>query len=299
MCETDDFEEFARRGKPLTRRTFCQMTLGAGLAVALPGLAGAVETKAQDVDIATPAGTADAYFVHPAQGRHPGVLVWPDIFGLRPAFKEMATRLAQSGYAVLVINPFYRTKRAPTSAEHADIDDPPTRNALMALRATLNADTMQVDAKAFVAFLDRQAAVDTKRKLGTTGYCMGGPAVMATAASAPDRIGAAATFHGGGLATDKPDSPHLLIPRMKAQFLIAIAANDDAKDPKARDTLRDAFAAAKLPAEIEVYAGTKHGWCPTDSAVYDHAQAENAETGRPCAVNSVRDDRAFRGGLSS
>jgi carboxymethylenebutenolidase len=276
MCENDDFEELARHVNPLTRRTFCLMTLGAGLVAALPGLAGTIETKGQDVDIKTPAGIADAFFVHPAQGRHPGVLIWPDIFGLRPAFKEMATRLAQSGYAVLVINPFYRTKRAPTSAEHADIDDPATRKALMALHDTLNADTSEVDAKAFVAFLDRQAAVDTKRKLGTMGYCMGGPSVMVTAASVPERVGAGATFHGGGLATDKPDSPHLLVPRMQAQLLIAIAESDDAKDPKAKDTLRDAFAKAKLPAEIEVYAGTKHGWCPTDSKVYDHAQAEKA-----------------------
>jgi len=276
MCENDDFEEFSRRGNPLTRRTFCLMTLGAGIVAAMPGLAGAIETKGQDVDIATPAGTADAYFVHPAQGRHPGVLIWPDIFGLRPAFKDMAARLAQSGYAVLVINPFYRTRRAPTSAEHADFSDPATRDALMKLHDTLNAETMQVDARAFVAFLDRQPAVDTKRKLGTTGYCMGGPAVMVTAASVPDRIGAAATFHGGGLATDKPDSPHLLIPKMKAQFLVAIAESDDTKDPKAKGTLREAFAKAKLPAEIEVYAGTKHGWCPTDSQVYDHAQAEKA-----------------------
>jgi len=276
MCEHDDFEEFAARGKPLTRRTFCLMTLGAGLVAALPGIAGAVETRGQDVDVATPAGTADAFFVHPVHGRHPGVLIWPDIFGLRPAFKDMATRLAQSGYAVLVVNPFYRSQRAPTAPEHADFDDPKTREALMALHATLTPETNRVDAKAFVAFLDRQAAVDTRRKLGTTGYCMGGPSVMITAATVPDRIGAGATFHGGGLATDKPDSPHLLIPRMQAQFLVAIAANDDAKDPKAKDTLRDAFAAAKRPAEIEVYAGTKHGWCPIDSHVYDHDQAEKA-----------------------
>jgi carboxymethylenebutenolidase len=276
MCENDDFEAFARRAAPLTRRTFCAMTLGAGLAAALPGFAGAVEMKGQDVEIKTPAGTADAFFVHPAEGRHPGVLIWPDIFGLRPAFKEMATRLAQSGYAVLVVNPFYRTKRAPTSAEHADINDPPTRDALMALRNTLTADTAQVDAKAFVAFLDSQPAVDTRRKLGTTGYCMGGPLVMSTAAAVPERVGAAATFHGGGLVTDKPDSPHLLIPHMHAQFLIAIAASDDTKDPKAKDTLRDSLAAAKLPAEIEVYTGTQHGWCPIDSHVYDHDQAEKA-----------------------
>jgi carboxymethylenebutenolidase len=265
MCENDDFDEFARHPQPLTRRTFCLMTLGAGLVAAFPGLAAtSAETKGQDVTIKTPAGTADAYFVH------------PDIFGLRPAFKDMATRLAQSGYAVLVINPFYRTQHAPTAAEHADLDDPATRKALMALHDTLTPDTNQVDAKAFVAFLDHQPAVDTRRKLGTMGYCMGGPQVFVTAANIPDRIGAAATFHGGGLATDKPESPHLLIPRMKAQFLIAIAASDDTKDPKATRTVRDAFAKAKLPAEIEVYAGTKHGWCPTDSAVYDHDQAEKA-----------------------
>jgi carboxymethylenebutenolidase len=276
MCETDDFNDFARLEGRLTRRKFGQMAVGAGLAAALPGFALADETKGQDVDVKTPAGVADAYFVHPAKGRHPGVLIWPDIFGLRPAFKEMATRLAGSGYAVLVVNPFYRTKRAPTAPEHPDFNDPATRSALMALMGSLNADTTQADAKAFVAFLDQQAAVDTKRKLATTGYCMGGPLVLRTAACLPDRVGAAATFHGGGLVTDKPDSPHLLIPQMKAQFLIAIAENDDAKDPAAKDTLRTAFAQAKLPAEIEVYVGTKHGWCPTDSQVYDHDQAEKA-----------------------
>jgi carboxymethylenebutenolidase len=276
MCEQDDFDGFAQQRKGLTRRHFSLMTLGAGLAAALPGLAHAAATKGQDVDIKTPAGTADAYFVHPAKGKHPGVLIWPDIFGLRPAFKEMATRLAESGYAVLVVNPFYRTRRAPTAPEHADFNDPATREALMSLRATLTAEATQADAKAFVSFLDAQAAVDTQRKIGTTGYCMGGPLVLRTAASLPDRIGAGATFHGGGLVTDKPDSPHLLIPVMKAHFLIAIAANDDAKEPAAKDTLRDAFAKAKLPAEIEVYAGTQHGWCPTDSPVYDHDAAEKA-----------------------
>ncbi|MDP3857545.1 MAG: dienelactone hydrolase family protein [Stagnimonas sp.] len=236
----------------------------------------AAATTGTDVEIKTPAGTADAYFVHPAEGRHPAVLIWPDIFGLRPAFKDMATRLAESGYAVLVVNPFYRSHRAPTAAERADMSNPAVRDALMTLKGSLNADTALVDAKAFVGFLDQQAAVDTKRKIGAAGYCMGGPLVLRTAAAVPERIGAAATFHGGGLATDKPDSPHLLIPGMKAQFLIAIAENDDAKEPAAKDLLRDAFAKAKLPAEIEVYAGTKHGWCPTDSRVYDRDQAEKA-----------------------
>lgn len=214
--------------------------------------------------------------MHPEQGKHPAVLIWPDIFGLREAFKGMATRLAQTGYTVLVVNPFYRARRAPTSPERADSKDPATRDALMALRSSLSAETAQVDARAFVGFLDGQKATDTKRKVGTTGYCMGGALVMRTAAMLPDRIGAGASFHGGGLATDKPDSPHLLIPTMKASFLIAVAANDDEKDPAAKDTLRAAFAQARLAAEIEVYAGTKHGWCPTDSPVYDHDQAEKA-----------------------
>lgn len=276
MCEKDDLEEFDQRSRGLTRRKFGLMTLGAGLAAALPRLTSAAATKGKDIDIKTPDGTADAYFVHPAQGKHPGVLIWPDIFGLRPAFKEMAARLAESGYAVLVVNPFYRNKRAPIAPANADFKDTATREALMALRNSLTADTAQTDAKAFVSFLDQQPSVDTHRKIGTTGYCMGGPLVLRTAASVPERIGAAATFHGGGLATDKPDSPHLLIPGIKAHFLVAIAENDDAKEPAAKDTLRAAFAQAKLPAEIEVYAGTKHGWCPTDSPVYDHDQAEKA-----------------------
>jgi carboxymethylenebutenolidase len=177
---------------------------------------------------------------------------------------------------VLVVNPFYRTQRAPTSKPGADFKDPAVRDALMALKSSLTPETAQADAKAFVEFLDRQSAVDTRRKVGTMGYCMGGPLVMRTAAALPGRIGAGASFHGGGLATDKPDSPHLLIPAMKAQFLVAIAANDDEKDPAAKDTLRAAFGKAGLAAEIEVYAGTKHGWCPTDSQVYDHDQAEKA-----------------------
>lgn len=276
MCELDDLDEFARRAADVTRRQFGAMALGAGLMAALPKLADAAETTAADVDIKTPDGIADAYFVHPAKGKSPAVLIWPDIFGLRPAFRQMAGRLAESGYAVLVINPFYRTKKAPTAPEHADFNDPATRQALMALMGTLNPQTAVVDANAFVSFLDGQRSVDRKRKMATTGYCMGGPFVFHTAATIPDRIGAAATFHGGGLVTDRPDSPHLLIPRMKAHFLIAIAENDDKRQPEAKDVLRESFAKAKLPAEIEVYAGTMHGWCPPDSHVYNHDQAEKA-----------------------
>ena len=276
MCEHDDLDEFARRSSEVTRRQFGAMTLGAGLIAALPRLANAAETTGADVEIKTPDGTADAYFVHPAKGKHPGVLIWPDIFGLRPAFKQMATRLAESGYSVLVINPFYRTQKAPTAPANPDFNDPPTRQALMSLAGTLSATTAVTDAKAFVPYLDSQPSVDKKRKLGTTGYCMGGPFVFRTAATFPNRIGAAATFHGGGLVTDKPESPHLLIPEMKAHFLIAIAENDDQRQPEAKTVLREAFAKAKLPAEIEVYAGTMHGWCPPDAKVYNQDQAEKA-----------------------
>jgi len=277
MCDQDsldDMLEYQLRTK-VSRRSFNALALGAGLASALPAVANAVKTVDSEVLIKTPDGTADAYFVHPAEGTHPGVLIWPDIFGLRPAFREMARRLAESGYSVLVVNPFYRTKKAPTSST-ASMEDPEVRKQLMGLRGTLNAQTGKTDGQAFIAWLDQQASVDKNRKMATTGYCMGGPLVFQTAAAAASRVGAGATFHGGGLATDKPDSPHLLIPQMKAQFLIAIAENDDAKEPDAKSVLKDAFAKEKLHAEIEVYADALHGWCPPDSGVYNEAQAEKA-----------------------
>ena len=279
MCENDDFDAFVqyqRRGPALSRRQFGALSMGAGLMSLVPAGAYAAATTGADVTITTPDGVCDAYFVHPAKGKHPAALIWPDIFGLRPAFKQMATRLAESGYSVLVINPFYRIKKAPTAPEHPDFGDPATRDSLMKLMQSLTPDTAVTDAKAFVAYIDAQPSVDKKRKIGTTGYCMGGPFVFRTAAAFPNRVGAGGTFHGGGLVTDKPDSPHLLIPQMKAHFLIAIAENDDQKQPDAKNVLRDSFAKANLPAEIEVYAGAQHGWCPPDSAVYNHDQAEKA-----------------------
>jgi carboxymethylenebutenolidase len=278
MCEKDDFDEMYElsRSRDLSRRQFGALTLGVGLSAVLPRLADAADTNESEIEIKTPDGTCDAYLVHPVKGRNPAVLIWPDIFGLRPAFRQMGKRLAESGYTVLVINPFYRTKKAPTAPEHPDFNDPATRQALMSLAGTLSPATVLTDATAFVAYLDSQPSVDKKRKMGTTGYCMGGPFVFRTAAAFPDRVGAGATFHGGGLATDKPESPHLLIPKMKAQFLIAIAENDDQREPEVKNVLRDSFAKAHLPAEIEVYAGTKHGWCPPDSAVYNAEQAEKA-----------------------
>jgi carboxymethylenebutenolidase len=278
MCEKDDLDEMYEisRSRDLSRRQFGALSLGVGLSAMLPRLADAADTTESEVEIKTPDGTCDAYLVHPMKGRYPAVLIWPDIFGLRPAFRQMGKRLAEAGYTVLVINPFYRTQKAPTAPEHPDFNDPATRQALFSLAGTLSPATALTDATAFVGFLDNQPSVDKKRKMGTTGYCMGGPFVFRTAAAFPDRVGAGATFHGGGLAADKPESPHLLISKMKAHFLIAIAENDDQREPEVKNILRDSFAKAKLPAEIEVYAGTKHGWCPPDSAVYNADQAERA-----------------------
>lgn len=278
MCDEDSINDIIeyQLKSGMSRRSFGALTVGAGLVWLLPATAGAAVLKEEEVEITTPDGTADAYFVHPAAGAAPGVLVWPDIFGLRAAFRQMGRRLAESGYSVLVVNPFYRTKHAPTAPENPDFNDPATRTALMALAGSLTPQTAVTDARAFVGWLDGQPSVHKHRKMGTTGYCMGGPFTMRTAAEFPARIGAAATFHGGGLVTDRPDSPHLLIPKMKAHFLIAIAENDDQRQPEVKNVLREAFARAKLPAEIEVYAGTKHGWCPPDSRVYNDAQAERA-----------------------
>ena len=261
------------RGNTLTRRQFGAVSAGAGLAMLLPRVANAQSVTETDLDIMTPDGVADSYFVHPSSGTHPGVLIWPDAFGLRPAKRQMAKRLAESGYSVLVVNPYYRAERAPvvSTTNFAEV-----RDIILPLMGALNAETQTTDAKAFVEFLDDQASVDSNRKMGTMGYCMGGPFTMRTAAALPDRVGAAASFHGGGLVTDQPDSPHLLVPQMKAHYLFAIAANDDEDQPEAKDVLREAFAAAGLPAEIEVYAGAMHGWCPPDAAVYNDSQAERA-----------------------
>lgn len=264
MCDRDSNDDILR-GNELTRRRFGALGLGAGLAAMLPPVAGAAEVSEDEVEIKTPDGTCDAHFVHPANATA-AVLVWPDIFGLRPAFRTMGKRLAESGYAVLTVNPFYRSlKGAPASREDA-----------FATARTLNATTHVSDAKAFVAWLDAHKAVDTRRKIGTTGYCMGGPIVMRTAAAIPERIGAGCSFHGGGLNTADENSPHLLIPKMKASFLIAIADNDDQRDPQSKEILRKAFDAANVPAEIEVYKGANHGWCSIDSQAYNQEQAERA-----------------------
>ena len=279
MCDERtlrDADDHLRRSGSLTRREFGALSVGTGLAMLLPRAANALAVTAADVEVSTPDGTADCHFVHPSSGTHPGVLIWPDALGLRPAFEQMARRLAESGYAVLVVNPYYRTERAPVLPEGASFRDEATRNKIFPLMRSLSAATNVMDATAFIGFLDSQSAVAGDRKMGTTGYCMGGSMTMRTAATFPERIGAGASFHGGRLVTDAPDSPHLLAGKMQAHYLFAIAENDDQKDPEAKNALREAFAAAGRPAEIEVYAGTLHGWCPPDSAVYHEAQAERA-----------------------
>jgi carboxymethylenebutenolidase len=279
MCDNDSMDEmieYQLKSTQLSRRRFGAFTLGAGMATLLPASAGAAWIEEAEVEIKTPDGTADAYFAHPGEGRHPGVLMWPDIFGLRPAFRHMGRRLAEAGYAVMVPNPFYRTRRAPTAPENPDFNDKPTRDALMALMGSLTPDSVVTDARAFVGWLDSQPSVDRKRRMGTMGYCMSGPYTLRTAAALPERVGAGASFHGGGMVTDKPDSPHLVIPKIKGQFLVAIASNDDQRQPEQKTVLREAFGKAKVPAEVEVYEGALHGWCPPDSRAYNDAQAERA-----------------------
>ena len=275
MCDQvhfeDDREDFEARGL-VTRKQFGAL-LGAGMSMLLPQVANAAPVTESVVTITTPDGTADCYFVHPASGTGPGVLLWPDIFGLRPAFRQMGKRLAESGYSVLVVNPFYRTKKAPT----AEAGSATPIQQVMPLAQTLNETTHMTDAKAFIGWLDLQASVAKNRKMGTQGYCMGGPMAFRTAAAVSGRVGAVASFHGGGLVRgDAANSPHLQAAKTKAQFLIAIAANDDAKAPNDKTVLKETFEKANLPAEIEVYTDSAHGWCPPDSRVYNEPNAEKA-----------------------
>jgi carboxymethylenebutenolidase len=268
MCDQDHFAEDLKK---YSRRDVGAFAAAVGVMAVLPQSAHAQQTKESDVTIRTPDGECDAYFVTPATGAHAAVLVWPDIFGLRPAMREMGKRLAGEGYSVLVVNPFYRQQKAPTAPQGAATPIP----QLVPMMQALTPQTHVTDARAFVAWLDARPEVDRGRKIGTIGYCMGGPIVMRTAAALPDRIGAGGSFHGGGLTGDSPDSPHRLIPQMKAQFLVAVAENDDMRDPESKNILRQAFAAANLKAEIEVYPAA-HGWCPPDTQVYDREQSERA-----------------------
>ena len=270
----------------LSRRDFVAMSLAAGLAAAAGSASAAdlpvVETR---VEVKTSDGVCDAAFIHPASGAHPGVLIWPDAFGLRPAMRDIARRIAAEGYSVLVPNPFYRLAKAPVIQDPSSFSfqNPADMAKLQPLMASINAPgAAEKDAVACIAFLDAQAPVDKATKIGTQGYCMGGPLVVRTAAASPDRIGAGASFHGGGLVTDTPASPHLLAPKIKARMYFGVASNDDMRQPDAKNKLREAFAAAKVPAEIEVYPEALHGWCVPDmplqngKPIYSKPDAERA-----------------------
>ncbi|HXA36325.1 MAG TPA: dienelactone hydrolase family protein [Steroidobacteraceae bacterium] len=267
----------------ISRREFTALSIAAGVAAAT-GASGAAASEMidSDVRVSTPAGVCDAALIHPRDGSWPGVILFPDVFGLRPTMRDMARRLAAEGFTVLVPNPFYRTSKPGSLSPNIDFNNPADRAKIDALRAPLTREAVMQDATAYVKFLDSRPVVNTKAKMGVFGYCMGGPMTMQAAAANPDRIGAGASFHGGGLVTDKPDSPHLLVPRMKAQFYFAIAMNDDQRQPEAKTRLDEGFKAANLAAKIEVYEGCVHGWCVKDMPVlagkpiYNEPQAERA-----------------------
>src|ERR1700688_606960 len=266
----------------ISRREFAALSLAVG-ATAAAGISAAAGVMEADVQVHTPSGVCDAALIHPQGNRRwPAAILFVDAFGLRPAMRDMAKRLAVDGYSVLVPNPYYRSTKAPGIDPGFDFTNAADRAKLDALRALLTSDAVMQDAAAYVKFLDSQASVDKKAKMGVFGYCMGGPMTLQAAASVPARIGAGASFHGGGLVTDKPDSPHLLVSKIKAQYYFGIAANDDQRQPDAKTKLEVAFHAAKLPAKIEVYEGTLHGWCVKDmplqagKPIYNEALAERA-----------------------
>lgn len=267
----------------LHRRDFVAMSVAAGLAAAGSASGAGMAAVERDVEIKTPDGTCDAAFIHPKSGSHPGVLIWPDAFGLRPSMREMAKRLAAEGYSVLVPNPFYRMGKAPFFTDASTVNFQTDRGKIQPLMDSVNASgNPEKDAVAYIAFLDAQKEVNKSKKIGTQGYCMGGPLVVRTCAAVPNRVGAGASFHGGRLVTDQPDSPHLLAPKIKAHMYFGIASNDDKSQPDAKDKLKEAFAAAHVPAEIEVYSESLHGWCVPDmpanagKPIYNKPDAERA-----------------------
>ncbi len=270
----------------LSRRDLVKLGLATALTASATAAAGAVEVMEMNVEVKTLDGTCDAAFIHPVKGKHPGVLIWPDAFGLRPSMRDIGKRIAAEGFSVLVPNPYYRVSPATAIDLNAKTFNFGNQDDMARLRkfmSGLQAPGMaEKDAAAYIAFLDAQKQVDKKKKIGTQGYCMGGPLVFKTAAAVPDRVGAGASFHGGGLVTDQPNSPHLLIPKMKARMYVGIASNDDARQPDAKDKLMEAFANAKVSAEVEVYQGL-HGWCVPDmpngqdgKPIYNKPDAEKA-----------------------
>ena len=267
----------------LSRRDFIAMSVAAGIVAATGTASAAMPVVEKDVMVKTPDGMCDAAYIHPSTGSHPGVIIWTDAFGLRPSMRDIGKRIAAEGYSVLVPNPFYRVKPGPAVDNIATFNFQTDMAKIQPLMASINAPgNPEKDATAFVAFLDSQKEVNKNKKVGTQGYCMGGPLVVRTCAAVPNRVGAGGSFHGGGLVTDKPDSPHLLASKIKGRMYFGIASNDDMRQPDAKDKLRDSFAAAHVPAEIEVYSDALHGWCVADMPlqngmpIYNKPDAERA-----------------------
>jgi carboxymethylenebutenolidase len=268
----------------ISRREFTALSLAAGVTVAAGAHAAVAEVIDTDVEVKTADGTTEAALIHPkGKGQWPGVILFVDVFGLRPTMRDMAKRLAANGYTVLVPNPYYRTTKAPGLPSTLDFTNKDDLAKISAVRKPLSDEAVMSDTTAYVKFLDAQSMVNKKAKMGVFGYCMGGPMTMQAAAANPGRVGAGASFHGGGLVTDKPDSPHLKVPQMKAQFYFAIAANDDQRQPDAKSKLSEAFKAAKLTQTQKVYDGCNHGWCvkdmpngPDGKPLYNEAGAEEA-----------------------
>ena len=276
MCD-DLIHQGLTHDPTVSRRAFMVSTAATVVLGSAASAAADAKVVEKDVNVPMESGVSDSALFYPeGKGPWPAVLVWTDILGLRPVFREMGSRLAAEGYVVLVPNPFYRNAKAPVVDGSFDFSKPEDRAKVMPMAAALTADANISDAKAYVSFLDAQPQTDKKKRMGVQGYCMGGPLTFRTAATRADRIGAAATFHGGGLVTDKPDSPHLLIPQMKAELLCCVADNDDKRDPAAKDKLKEAFAAAHLKATVEVFDGCSHGWTVRGSQVYNEAGAERA-----------------------
>lgn len=282
MCDEMTEAENATwmRDKGLNRREFASVGAGAAALSMLPGCTTAGEmsssaTASRTVLIDTPAGKADAFFVYPSKGKHPAVIMWPDIAGLRDAYQQMGTRLAAAGFAVLVVNQYYRSSPAPVLNSLMEWRAPAGAAKLKPMIAAITPAGTISEAAAFVGWLDGQKEVDTKKRIGTCGYCMGGPFTVRTAFANPARVGAAASFHGGGLVGDGADAPNKLLASTKAAYLIAIAQNDDERAPDEKKVLRAAADAAGRPAEIEVYPA-QHGWCTLDAPIYDREQAEKA-----------------------
>jgi carboxymethylenebutenolidase len=274
-----DREQDSEKLSDLSRREFVALSLAAGLAAARSAAGAELSIVDKDVEVKTLDGICDAVFIHPSKGSHPGVLVWHDSPGLRPVIRDLGKRIAAEGYSVLAPNLFYRAARAPVFDESFDYakNQSDREKYARTVASFFAPGAAERDAVAYVAFLDAQRQVDKSKRIGTHGYCLGGPYVLKTAAALADRVGAGASLHGGFLVTDKPNSPHLLAPKIKARLYFAIASDDDKREPAVKEKLKEAFAAAKVRAEIEVYPNALHGWCVPDSkAAENKVDAERA-----------------------